>query len=100
MLPERLDHRHGGPDDAVVGPHPVLQGQPDRRVRDFDGRVSISGSLERRPGRRYSPEGATTMRFMVMHKVDANMEAGGPPPPGIIQGMGKLVGESLKSGVF
>jgi hypothetical protein len=40
------------------------------------------------------------MRFMVMHKVDANMEAGGPPSQEIIQGMGKLVGESLKSGVF
>ncbi len=25
------------------------------------------------------------MRFMVMHKVDAKMEAGGPPDPQIIQ---------------
>ncbi|HTA88101.1 MAG TPA: YciI family protein [Polyangiaceae bacterium] len=40
------------------------------------------------------------MRFMIMHKVDANMEAGGPPSPQIIQGMGALVQESLKNNVF
>jgi len=40
------------------------------------------------------------MRFMVMHKVDAKMEAGGPPDPQIIQSMGALVQESLKNGVF
>ena len=40
------------------------------------------------------------MRFMVMHKVDANMEAGGPPNPQIIQSMGALVQQSLKDGVF
>ena len=40
------------------------------------------------------------MRFMVMHKVDAKMEAGGPPDAQIIQSMGALVQESLKNGVF
>ena len=40
------------------------------------------------------------MRFMVMHKVDARMEAGGPPDPKIIQDMGALVQEGLKNGVF
>jgi len=40
------------------------------------------------------------MRFMVMHKVDAKMEAGGPPDPGIVQNMGALVQESLRNGVF
>ncbi len=40
------------------------------------------------------------MRFMVMHKVDAKMEAGGPPDQQIIQNMGALVQESLRSGVF
>ena len=40
------------------------------------------------------------MRFMVMHKVDAKMEAGGPPDQQIIQNMGSLVQESLKNGVF
>ena len=40
------------------------------------------------------------MRFMVMHKVDAKMEAGDPPDQTIIQGMGQLVGRSLKAGVF
>src|SRR5689334_1246095 len=40
------------------------------------------------------------MRFMVMHKVDPKMEAGTPPDQEIVQGMGKLVRESLESGVF
>jgi hypothetical protein len=40
------------------------------------------------------------MRFMVMHKVDAKMEAGGPPDQQIIQSMGALVQESLRNGVF
>jgi len=40
------------------------------------------------------------MRFIVMHKVDANMEAGGPPSQEIIQQMGALVQSSLKEGVF
>jgi hypothetical protein len=40
------------------------------------------------------------MRFMVMHKVDAHMEAGGPPSQSIIQEMGNLVQKHLKSGVF
>src|SRR4051812_13328499 len=40
------------------------------------------------------------MRFIVMHKVDAGMEAAVPPNEAIIKGMGHLVGESLKSGVF
>ncbi len=40
------------------------------------------------------------MRFIVMHKVDAIMENGGPPSQEIIQEMGALVQGSLKSGVF
>jgi hypothetical protein len=40
------------------------------------------------------------MRYMVMHKVDANMEAGGPPSQQIIQNMGALVQQSLKDGTF
>jgi hypothetical protein len=40
------------------------------------------------------------MRFMVMHKVDAKMEAGDRPDDGIIERMGKLVGRSIKAGVF
>lgn len=40
------------------------------------------------------------MRFMVMHKVDAQMEAGGPPPERIIQEMSALVQRSIKDGVF
>jgi hypothetical protein len=40
------------------------------------------------------------MRFLVMHKVDAKMEAGEPPSQAILRRMGALVGESLKTGVF
>ncbi len=40
------------------------------------------------------------MRFIVMHKVDANMEAGGPPRQDIIQQMGELVQSSIRSGVL
>lgn len=37
---------------------------------------------------------------MVMHKVDASMEAGAPPNQQIVQNMGALVQESLRNGVF
>jgi len=40
------------------------------------------------------------MRFMVMHKVDAVSEAGGPVPQRIIDEMGAFVGDALKRGVF
>lgn len=40
------------------------------------------------------------MRFLVMHKVDANMEAGVRPSQDIIRNMGALVGEGIKAGVF
>jgi hypothetical protein len=40
------------------------------------------------------------MRFMVMHKVDAKMEANERPSQTIIQEMGKLVGRSIKAGIF
>jgi hypothetical protein len=37
---------------------------------------------------------------MVMHKVDAKMEAGERPDQRIIENMGKLIGRHIKSGVF
>lgn len=40
------------------------------------------------------------MRFMVMHKVDARMEAGERPDQSVIENMGKLIGTSLKEGIF
>ncbi|MCA9647079.1 MAG: hypothetical protein H6718_12385 [Polyangiaceae bacterium] len=40
------------------------------------------------------------MRFMVMHKQTAEMESGEPPPPEVIEGVGKLLEEGVKSGVF
>lgn len=40
------------------------------------------------------------MRFIVMHKVDAHMESGGPPSQQIIEKMGALVQESIRSRIF
>src|SRR4051812_27584751 len=40
------------------------------------------------------------MRFMCMHKVDENMEAGVRPSQELIQKMGQLVGRTLKAGIF
>jgi hypothetical protein len=40
------------------------------------------------------------MRFVVMHKVDARMEAGERPPRELIAQMGNLIGRSLKAGIF
>jgi hypothetical protein len=40
------------------------------------------------------------MRFIVMHKVDDLMEAGGPPPERIIREMGEYVQGAIKAGVF
>jgi hypothetical protein len=40
------------------------------------------------------------MKFIVMHKVDDHMEAAGPVKQEIVQQMGRLVGEGLKSGLF
>lgn len=40
------------------------------------------------------------MRFMVMHKVDATMEAGERPSETIIHDMGRLIGRSIKEGIF
>lgn len=40
------------------------------------------------------------MRFMVMHKVDAVMEAGERPSETIIHEMGRLIGRSIKAGIF
>ncbi len=40
------------------------------------------------------------MKFIVMHKVDDQMEAGTPPDPQLIHDMGALVQEGLASGLF
>jgi hypothetical protein len=40
------------------------------------------------------------MRYIVMHKVDVNMEAGVPPDHELVMNMGRLVGDSLKKGIF
>jgi hypothetical protein len=40
------------------------------------------------------------MRYMVMHKTDAAMEAGEKPSQTIIHEMGRLVGRSIKEGIF
>jgi hypothetical protein len=40
------------------------------------------------------------MRFMVMHKNDAQMESGGPPPESVMQKMGTYIQSAIQSGVF
>jgi hypothetical protein len=40
------------------------------------------------------------MRFMIMHKNDANTEAGKPPPMEIVNKMGAFIGEYAKDGRF
>jgi hypothetical protein len=40
------------------------------------------------------------MRFLVMHKNDASMEAGAPPSSSIVSQMGALVQEGVASGIF
>jgi len=40
------------------------------------------------------------MQFMVMHKMTDEMEKGGPPDHEIIAGVGKLIEEGAKEGVF
>src|ERR1700737_2569703 len=65
--------------------------------------VSICPSLVRREGRRLkmaSPPKETTMRFMVMHKMTHEMEKGAPPTPEIMAGVGKLMEDAGKAGVF
>jgi hypothetical protein len=40
------------------------------------------------------------MRFMAMHRSSANDEAGIPPSPQLIEGIGKLIEEGFRAGVF
>jgi hypothetical protein len=40
------------------------------------------------------------MRFISMHKATPDMEAGAPPSPRVMEGMGPLMGELIQSGVF
>jgi hypothetical protein len=41
-----------------------------------------------------------TMRFISMHSSNASMEAGEPPSPEVMAGMGPLMGEMIEAGVF
>jgi hypothetical protein len=40
------------------------------------------------------------MQFMVMHKMTAEMETGAPPDPEVLAGVGKLIEEAVKDGIF
>jgi hypothetical protein len=40
------------------------------------------------------------MRYLCMHKVSPEDEADLPPPPGLVEGMGALIGEMIHSGAF
>jgi hypothetical protein len=41
-----------------------------------------------------------TMRYLCMHKVSPEDEADQPPPPGLVEQMGALIGELVSSGAF
>lgn len=38
------------------------------------------------------------MRFMMIHKADANTESMGPPPPELMGALGQLIGEMMAQG--
>lgn len=38
------------------------------------------------------------MRFMMIHKADANTESMGPPPAALMEALGKLIGEMMAAG--
>jgi hypothetical protein len=38
------------------------------------------------------------MRFMLIHKSDANTESSGPPPPALMQKLGEFIGEMAAAG--
>jgi hypothetical protein len=40
------------------------------------------------------------MRFMVMHKMTDELEKGLPPEPAVLEGVGKLIEQAAKEGVF
>lgn len=40
------------------------------------------------------------MRYMIMHKTSAHYEAGGKPPPELIQKVGGMVGELIAAGIL
>jgi hypothetical protein len=40
------------------------------------------------------------MLFMVMHKINAEIDAGGPPRKGLVEAMGQLIGETRQAGKF
>jgi hypothetical protein len=40
------------------------------------------------------------MRYLCMHKVSPEDEADLPPPPGLVEGMGALIGEMIQGGAF
>jgi hypothetical protein len=40
------------------------------------------------------------MLFIVMHKINAEIEAGGPPRKDLVDNMGQLIGDTIKAGRF
>lgn len=40
------------------------------------------------------------MRFMIMHKMTDEMEKGLPPEPAVMEGVGKMMDDAMKQGVF
>jgi hypothetical protein len=67
---------------------------------DVDPVVAGSTYVRAADLRATQPSGATTMRFMMMHKVDKNSEAGLPPPPEVIAAIGQLMQEMAAAGLL
>jgi hypothetical protein len=40
------------------------------------------------------------MLFMVMHRINAEIDAGGPPRKGLVENMHQLIGDTIKAGKF
>src|SRR5439155_10466704 len=89
-------------------PHVSAQLRTRAFRRDRRLRTRFAQRHEKRISRHVDPahahssscKGETKMRFMVMHKVDASMEAGERPSQDIIKNMGAFIGEKMKAGVF
>lgn len=68
-----------------------------RAGRDPHGAV---GGHDVADARRVGMLARVMTRYMVMHKVDAQMESGAPPPAGVIEKMGQYVGDAIAKGIF
>src|SRR5262249_41875589 len=71
-----------------------------RSCRACVERQNLAAACRSRAGSFVARGRRPNMRFMVMHKVDASMEAGDPPSEHIIREMGEMVQGEIRAGVF